>query len=234
MAPRPEETFRAALRDALTPLADAQRAAQMQAYMKSSLPYLGAPMTATRRTSKALAKELTFDSFAAFERFVRGLYGRAAFREERYAALTLLDLKQTRAFQTVEAFGLYEWLIVEGAWWDLVDEVATHRFVRLLEVEPAAMKKRLRAWSRGSNLWLRRAAIIAQVLRGEETDLALLFEVILPAVGEKEFFLRKAIGWALRAAGKSFPREVRAFVEAHRSRLSGLSIREAEKSIGAR
>lgn len=207
------------------------RAKQMQAYMKSALPYCGVPGPEARKVIKALAKPLTFGSFAEFERFVRFVWSDAKHREERYAALTLLDLKQTRVFQTMEAVPLYEFLISDGAWWDVVDEVATHRFVMLLEDERDAMVTVLRRWSKSADLWLRRSAIIAQVLRHEETELELMFELIEPAIHEKEFFLRKAIGWALRAAGREFPLEVRAYVDENAERLSGLSKREAEKSL---
>jgi 3-methyladenine DNA glycosylase AlkD len=131
----------------------------------------------------------------------------------------------------MDAVPLYEFLISDGAWWDVVDEVATHRFVKLLEADHDAMVKVLRRWAKSNDLWLRRSAIIAQVLRHEETELELLFELIEPAMHEKEFFLRKAIGWALRAAGTEFPREIRAYVDANATRLSGLSKREAEKSL---
>ena len=115
--------------------------------------------------------------------------------------------------------------------YDVLFEEKIELFVKLLEEDHDAMVKVLRRWSRSEDLWLRRAAIIAQVLRHEATELELLFEFIEPAMHEKEFFLRKAIGWALRAAGKEFPREIRAFVDANATRLSGLSKREAEKSL---
>ena len=219
------------LRERLREQGDPARATQMQAYMKSALPYFGVRGPEVRRIAKALAKPLRFESFAEFEEFVRFVWANTTHREERYATLTLLDLKQTRAFQTMDAVPLYEFLISDGAWWDVVDEVATHRFVKLLEDDHDAMVKVLRRWSKSKDLWLRRSAIIAQVLRHEETELELLFEFIEPAIHEKEFFLRKAIGWALRAAGKEFPREIRAYVDANATRLSGLSKREAEKSL---
>ncbi|MFZ5441510.1 MAG: DNA alkylation repair protein [Myxococcota bacterium] len=219
------------LRAAFEPLANAKKAGEMQAYMKSSLPYYGLPLKDGRRMMKELAKPLTFASFSEFDAFVRHVYATAKFREEKYAALSLLDLKQTRPFQTLEAVPLYEWLIVTGAWWDLVDEVATHRFEPLLEREPAAIKRVLLGWSKGGDLWLRRTAIICQVLRHEHTDLELLFATIEPAIGEKDFFLRKAIGWGLRAAGRWKPKEVRAWLTKNGERLAGLSRREAEKAF---
>jgi 3-methyladenine DNA glycosylase AlkD len=199
--------------------------------MKSALPFFGVRGPDVRKVTKELAKPLQFESFAEFERFVRFIWNNASKREERYAALTLLDIKQTRAFQTMDAVPLYEFLISDGAWWDVVDEVANHRFVKLLEDERDAMVKVLRRWSKSKDLWLRRSAIIAQVLRHEATELELMFELIEPAIHENEFFLRKAIGWALRSAGKEFPREIRAYVDKNSERLSGLSKREAEKSL---
>lgn len=219
------------LRDAFAPLADPEKAKAMQAYMKSSLPYYGLSLKEGRRLMKELARPLTFGSFGEFDAFVRAVYAGAKYREEKYAALSLLDLKQTRAFQTPEAVPLYEWLISTGAWWDLADEVATHRFLPLLEAEPKTTLKVLRGWSKGKDLWLRRTAIISQVLRHEDTDVEFLFEMIEPAIGEKEFFLRKAIGWGLRAAGRWKPKEVRAWLTEHGERLSGLSRREAEKAF---
>lgn len=231
--PTPLVTFQRQLRETLAAQADPARAAQMQAYMKSALPFFGVPMPAVRRLAKALGKSVAFDDLAQFDRFVRGLYGGATHREERYVALTLLDVKATRRFQVLEALPLYEWLIATGAWWDLVDEVATHRLLPLLESDHAATVKVLRRWSRGDDLWLRRAAIICQVLRGEAAEPKLLFELAEPSLAEKDFFLRKAIGWALRAAARHHPAEVRRYVDANAARLSALSRREAEKGLRA-
>lgn len=219
------------LRRELKARGDPKRAEQMRAYMKSALPYYGVPLPEARKVFRQLGKKLAFSDAGLFEATVRYVFTEAKRREERYAALALLALPANRKFQTIDALPLYEALIVEGAWWDLVDEVATHFLLPLLRSDRVAIEKTLRAWAASDDLWLRRSAIIAQVLAHEETDLKLLFSVIEPAIEEKEFFLRKAIGWALRAAGKEFPKEVRAFVEKHRARLSGLSIREAEKSL---
>ncbi len=220
------------LRRELKQLGDATRAAQMRAYMKSALPCYGVPLPEVREVVRRLGPALAFRDFGSFDATVRYLFREATHREERYAALALLRLPAHRKFQTPEALPLYEALIVEGAWWDLVDEVATHGLWPLLTRHRAVTEKVLRRWAASDDLWLRRSAIIAQVLAREETDLQLLFALIEPAMEEKEFFLRKAIGWALRAAGKRFPKEVRAFVEKHRGRLSPLSLREAAKSVG--
>lgn len=225
--------WQAALRKELEARRDPARAMQMQAYMKSKLPYYGVPGPELRKLVRASAKGLLFPWFDSFNAFVRTLWTGATHREERYAALTLLDLKQTRAFQTMEAIRLYEFLIVDGAWWDLVDEVATHRFLPLFETDHDAVIDVLRKWAKSDDLWLRRSAIISQVLRKDATECELLFELAEPALGEREFFLRKAIGWGLRAAGKHHPKKIRKYVDEKGDALSGLSRREAEKGLAA-
>ncbi|MCC6336822.1 MAG: DNA alkylation repair protein [Myxococcales bacterium] len=89
----------------------------------------------------------------------------------------------------------------------------------------------LRRWSKGDDLWLRRAAIIAQLRHRDATDESFLFEVIEPAVEEKEFFLRKAIGWALRALAADKPKDVERWLREHEGRAAGLTVREARRGV---
>ena len=127
-------------------------------------------------------------------------------------ALALLRTAAT-ALRTLDALPLYEELIVTGAWWDYVDAVATGPLGALLpEVAPA-----LRAWSVDADMWKRRAAIIAQVRRKGATDFALLTDCIEPNRGDREFFIRKAIGWALRAYAWVDPEAVIAYCDAARA-----------------
>ncbi|HUP44807.1 MAG TPA: DNA alkylation repair protein, partial [Thermoanaerobaculia bacterium] len=134
--------------------------------------------------------------------------------------------------QTLDALPMYEEMIVSGAWWDTVDVVAIHRVgACLLRDEPAKMKKTLRRWSKGDDLWKRRTSIIAQNTFKKETDLDLLYDCIAPSLASKEFFLRKAIGWALRQYAWTNPREVQRYVREHAAELSPLSKREALKNI---
>jgi 3-methyladenine DNA glycosylase AlkD len=125
---------------------------------------------------------------------------------------------------------LYRELIVSGAWWDLVDPIATARLPVLLARDRTRMSARMRGWAAGRDLWLRRAAILCQIKMKRDTDLTLLYDAIEPSIESREFFLRKAIGWALREHAKTDPAEVLRYVRAHRSRLSGLSKREALKA----
>jgi len=93
------------------------------------------------------------------------------------------------------------------------------------------MRRKMLAWSRSSNLWKRRTAIICQLGFKEETDLKLLYACIEPSLGSREFFLRKAIGWALRQYAWTDRAEIKKYVRLNRTRLSALSSREALKNI---
>ncbi len=126
---------------------------------------------------------------------------------------------------------MYREMIVTGAWWDLVDAVATQRLVWLLRRSPRPMARQMRAWAHSRDLWKRRSAIICQIKQRADTDLDLLHDAIAPALGEREFFLRKAIGWALREHAKTDPDEVIRYVREHKDELSPLSKREATRNL---
>jgi 3-methyladenine DNA glycosylase AlkD len=126
---------------------------------------------------------------------------------------------------------MYEEMIVTGAWWDYVDAISSKRLGALLRSYPSRMRNTMLKWSRGRNMWKRRSAIVCQLGFKEETDLDLLYACIEPSLSSKEFFLRKAIGWALRQHAWTDPREMIRYVREHDSELSVLSRREALKNI---
>jgi 3-methyladenine DNA glycosylase AlkD len=203
----------------------------MQAYTKSSMPYLGVGAVPLRRVCREVFAGLDFPSAAAWRRTVLGLWRGARYREERYCAIELAGQKRFDRFQDMAALPMYEEMIVTGAWWDLVDGIAGHRLGLLLRRFPREMREEMLAWSRSDDLWKRRSAILCQLTFKKETDLDLLHAVIEPALSSKEFFLRKAIGWALRQYAWTDPREVRRYVREHESELSGLSKREALRNV---
>jgi 3-methyladenine DNA glycosylase AlkD len=163
-----------------------------------------------------------------FEATVHALWDGAQYREERYAATALCDTDSARALRDPALLALYRDLIVSGAWWDLVDDLA-HRVGELLAGWPAVIEPQVRVWSTADDRWLRRVSIICQLGRKQSTDLDLLTAAVEANASERDFFLRKAIGWALREYARSDPAWVRAFVDAHE--LSPLSRREALKHL---
>ena len=216
-----------AIRDALRDAADPERAPGMQAYMKSAMPYRGVCRPAVRSLTTQAVRAHPPTSPADLEMTVRALWDQATFREERYAASDLL--RTPIATGRLELIPLYEHLATTGAWWDHVDELA-HRVADLHDAHPAETGEIVRRWSRSPDLWLRRLAIIGQLGRKHRLDPSLLAEVIEPNVTNTEFFIRKAIGWALRDHARVEPDWVRGFVSSHPA-LSGLSQREALKHL---
>jgi 3-methyladenine DNA glycosylase AlkD len=220
------------LRAALVEAADPARAPGMQAYMKSAIPYLGVSSVPLKRLCKAQFNGLSWPDSEAWQRDVLALWRGAEFREERYAAIELTGVKAARGFHTLSALPMYEEMIVTGAWWDYVDIIAGHRLWAILQAEGGPMKRAMLAWSIDTDMWRRRSAILCQLKAKTGTDLDLLYACIEPSIDSKEFFLRKAIGWALREYTKTDAEEVRRYVAAHADRLSGLSRREALKNVG--
>jgi 3-methyladenine DNA glycosylase AlkD len=225
------DTLAKTLRTRLSAIAEPDRAPGMQAYMKSAMPYLGVSTVPLRAACKAVFANLRYADSVEWQRDVLDIWRGAEFREERYAAIELTGIRAARPFQTLDALGLYEEMIVTGAWWDYVDAIATQRLWAILQHDPAAMKRRMLAWSRDENMWKRRSAILVQLKAKEQTDLDFLYACIEPSLDSKEFFLRKAIGWALRQYAWTDPAEVKRYVAANEARLSGLSRREALKNI---
>jgi 3-methyladenine DNA glycosylase AlkD len=140
-------------------------------------------------------------------------------------------VKRAAQFQIPAAMPLYEEMIVTGAWWDFVDEIASRRVGPILQNYPGPMGKKMLSWSRSENFWKRRTSILCQLGFKRSTNLDLLYACIEPSLDSKEFFLRKAIGWALRQYAWTDPAEIRAYVRRNKERLSSLSQREALKNI---
>jgi 3-methyladenine DNA glycosylase AlkD len=221
------------IRATLATAGDPDRAAGQQAYMKSAMPYRGI----TSPQLKALLRPILADPAhripdrAGWERAVRDLWDGATHREERYAAIALTGHRTYRAWQDPDTLALYRHLVVTGAWWDLVDEVASNRVGPILLAHNTVVAPVVAGWAEDEDLWLRRTSIISQLTFKERTDLALLRHAIEANLDDPSFWLRKAIGWALRQYARTDPDWVRRTVAEYGDRLSGLSRREALKHL---
>ncbi|NUS41755.1 MAG: DNA alkylation repair protein [Terrabacter sp.] len=234
MTTGPHPDLVSAVRAALEQQADPVRAAAQQRYMKSAMPYFGLGSPQLKATLAPLLRDpalamLSRDQWIAT---VRALWEEATHREQWYAAIALARHRPYRAWVDSDAMPLWERLIRAGAWWDVVDDIATHLVRDTVLAAPAVEGLRMREWAADDSLWVRRAAIICQVGAGARLDQALLADVVEPNIDDRDFFSRKAIGWALRDHARHDPEWVLAFVTAH-PHLSGLSRREALKHLGA-
>ena len=242
MAARAHRPLVDAVRAALAEAGDPARAARQQRYMKSAMPYRGLTTPELRAAVRDVLaapanRPGTADEWAAT---VRALWDEATYREERYAALAVARDRSASAFRAAGALELYRHLVETGAWWDLVDETATHLVRDELLADPARVGPIMRAWAHDPDRWVRRAAILSQVGARDRVDLVLLADVVVPNLegaatagpsGRQDFFIRKGIGWALRDASYRHPDWVVAFVAAHRRAMAGLTVREALKQV---
>ncbi|WP_374455254.1 DNA alkylation repair protein, partial [Nocardioides sp.] len=196
-------TYVGAVRAALAEVGDPARAAQQQAYMKSALPYVGLAAPQLRALLRPLLAEERFVDRAQWEHAVLELWDDATHREEWYAAVALLRHRSYREWLDPELLPLLEHLVRTGAWWDVVDEVATHLVGDVLLGHRDDVTPTMDAWSvDGDSLWIRRTAMIAQLHHQERTDTDLLERVLVANLDDtafgRDFFVRKALGWALR------------------------------------
>ncbi|PZG37138.1 DNA alkylation repair protein [Spongiactinospora gelatinilytica] len=221
--------LREAIRQALTVAAEPTKAEAMRAYMKSDMPFLGVQAVPRRAALKKVFARHRILAAPEWRKTSLAIWRAAEYREERYAAIELTGYRYYRPWQTLYTLPMYEEMIVTGAWWDYVDDLAVHRIGGLLAAFPDTMRPLMLDWSRADDLWKRRAAILSQNRFRHGTDLGLLYACIEPSLSDTDFFARKAIGWALREYAKVDPREVVRYVE-HKG-ISGLSRREALRNV---
>jgi 3-methyladenine DNA glycosylase AlkD len=203
--------------------ADPEKAAGMSAYLKDQFAFLGIQKpereALTKEFLKAKKKEKGIDWA-----FVEQCYARP---EREFHYLTISYVLQIKESLTPDDLGRIESLITRRSWWDTVDMYNIP--LGLMSLKYPQIKQELKAWITSDNLWLRRMSIIFQLHLKKETDTAFLAEAIESNLGSKEFFINKAIGWALREYSKTDPEWVRVFIASHE--LAPLSVREASKYI---
>lgn len=216
------------LSSALEPHANPSKAEAMQAYLKTEMPMYGINKPLLRQVFRQLHQVWTPASAAEWQAVVQHLWS-LPHREEKFAAIEVLA--KHKRFHTPDSVPLMEALIREGAWWDLVDEVVCRAVSPMFLKQRGALQPTIERWGDDDDVWVRRAALISQLKHRDHTDLELLFRLCRRRAPETVFWIRKAIGWALREASKHHPSEVRAFMETHGHELSGLSRREASKYL---
>lgn len=235
----PDSTLVEAIRAALDDpgVGDPERAVAQRAYMKSPMPFRG---ISKPELTAILAPLLRDPALAPTTReewadAVRSLWDHATHREEWYAALAVAGHRSARPWQDPDALPLYRHLVVTGGWWDVVDPVAADLVGPILLSHRDVVTPIMRSDAVDTHLWVRRTAILAQLKHRGATDVDLLTNVIDAnlegSLHGRDFFIRKAIGWALRQYARTDPDWVRAFVQSRGDRLSGLSRREALKHL---
>ncbi len=219
------------VRTALAAAGDPVRAVRQQQYMKSEMPFHGLASPELTALLRPLLAAYRPTTRREWEATVRALWDEATHREERYAALALARHRTARPWRDAAVLPLARHLVLTGAWWDYVDDIASHLAGAALEADRRRATPVLWAWATDEDVWVRRTAVLCQLGRREDTDLELLRHAVESNVDDTSFWLRKAIGWALREHARHDPDWVLAEVERLDGRISGLSRREALKHL---
>ncbi|KAF0834378.1 DNA alkylation repair protein [Ornithinibacter aureus] len=235
-APR---TLVTAVRDALADPAvgDPERAVAQRAYMKSPMPFrgLGKPELTVLLRPLLGDRALVPHTREEWSDAVRDLVDHATHREEWYAALAVAGHRVARPWQDPDTLALYRHVVTSTCWWDIVDPVAADFIGPILLSHRDVVTPLVRADAVDPHLWVRRTAILAQLKHRAATDVDLLADVLDAnlegSLHGKDFFIRKAVGWALRQHARVDADWVREYVDSRASRLSGLSRREALKHL---
>lgn len=219
-------TFLDGLKQIFNEYYHAANAAAQKAYMLNQFEHMG--IVAAKR--RKLCKEY-FKTGASLSRFEVEMIVKECFRqperEFQYAGVELLVFyKKNWQEATIE---LIEYCILTKSWWDSVDHVASECLGNYFRLFPKKIKPVTNKWNQSDNIWLQRSSIMFQKSFKQQTDTDLLSKYILYLKGSDEFFIRKAIGWALREYAKTNPDWVKKFV--HSSKLHSLSEREALKHL---
>ncbi|MFI8536896.1 DNA alkylation repair protein [Streptomyces aquilus] len=209
--------------------ADPARAAPMRAYMKNVAPFLGLTTPVRRALSRTVVEGTPRPDETDCTAVALRCW-RLPEREYQYFAVDYL-----RRHARVLSSGFLpvaRHLVSTVPWWDTVDLLAAHVVGALVAADPA-LKADMDAWIVDEDLWIARTALLHQLCYKERTDTERLFTYCLHQSGHPDFFIRKAIGWALREYAKTDPEAVRGFLAREKGRFAPLSVREALKNIGA-
>jgi 3-methyladenine DNA glycosylase AlkD len=201
-------------------------APQMSRYMKNRFSFYGVKSPERKELQRQFIYKNGKLAISDAEKEVLGIWNNCK-REVNYAIVDIL--KHKSYWQQEQSIDLAEWLIVHQSWWDTVDAIATHCVGHYMKQHPEKMEEYSAKWVLSDNMWLNRTAIIFQLKYKKETNFELLKQNIRHHSGNEEFFIRKAIGWALREYSKVAPKAVAEFIT--EVQLQNLSIREATKYL---
>lgn len=212
---------------AYTPLADPERGAQEQRYMKDVAPFLGLVTAERRKAQRAAWRGMDEPPEPDLWAAVTALWQRPE-REYHYAAIELVA-----RFRVIVAPERLDHeirdLVVTKSWWDTVDLASSTVINPLVTAHPNLVAV-MWQWNRSGDQWLVRASIQHQRGRGNTTDVPLVIAMCAPHADDRRFFVAKAIGWALRDLARVEPGAVRAFLAAH-PRLPAVARREADRGL---
>ena len=215
-----------ALVEVFTDHADPEKAAAMTAYMKNHFPFVGLQKPVRAELQKEFLAAAKNESITTVHKIVKELWSLPE-REYQYVAMELLVA--TKRKWNEDSLLVFETLALQRSWWDTVDLITSKLFGGYCRKEHERYKELFLDYASKENIWLNRVAIIHQLTYKAATDMVLFEEIFLRCGHKKEFFIQKAIGWALRQYSSVDPNAVIRFAEKHP--LSALARREALRKL---
>lgn len=215
-----------ALKELFEKNADTAQAAPMKKYMRDQFEYLGIKTPKNAALQKEFYAKHGLPNVSELDMILRDLWSLPQ-REFQYVGLGLLNKLEKKL--PAKFIKTIEYLIVTKSWWDTVDAIAGHTVGTHFRRFPELRETYLPRWRASKNIWLKRTAILFQLNYKKETDFELLCDIIRENLDSKEFFINKAIGWALRQYARVNPSAVSKFVKS--TPLHPLSRREAMKHL---
>jgi len=204
-----------------------EHAGRQEAYMKYQMPFWGIPAHQVEEIAYSVFNQHPPLTQSEYRHLLRYLFVHGSRREEWYAAI--LMSRKFKKFIHISNVDLYIEIVQKSQWWDIVDTIAVNLIGPSLVTQD--LRKWLIPWINHPDIWVRRTALLTQLKYREKTDYDVLKELIRTIEHETEFFIRKAIGWALREYAYTDPAAVSIFVDERAGCLSNLSVREAQKGL---
>ena len=200
-------------------------AESMSKYMKAKFRFLGVRATTRTEIYKKYFPDTRKTKTIDWD-FVESCWNK---EEREFQYVVVYYLKAMQKFLKREDISRLKYLIVTKSWWDTVDLLA--KVVGSLVIRIEGYDQIMLEWSKDSNIWLKRVAILYQLSLKDKVDEIILDKILVNNLGDSEFFINKAIGWALRDYAKYNPEWVREFIKKNMDNMANLSIREASKYI---
>jgi 3-methyladenine DNA glycosylase AlkD len=218
------------IRQQLRALADPKRAEGEKKYLKSPMKHYGLTVPQLHKIAKNWVKENSALSIDEVINFIHDLW-ESEWHEERWLATDILT--ERRGDLTMTHLPEVEHMVKTAIGWAQLDDIAAWLVGTLYEKDPVRMSQVFRKWITENNFWVQRAALLGQLvpLREGRGDFALFRELSTPLLTEKEFFIRKAIGWVLRERAKKNPLDTFSYVKKYGHQMSGLTYREATRRL---
>jgi 3-methyladenine DNA glycosylase AlkD len=207
--------------------ANANNAKSMKAYMLNQFEFLGVKTPDRRAISKTVFKQNIVNTSHELSTLVKELW---AFNQREWQYIAIECLAYYKKLWQPQTISLIQYLLTTKSWWDTVDAIASYILSDYFKKFPELIIT-TEAWNTSNNMWLQRSSIMFQKAWKKQTNIQLLSQYILRHACSKEFFIQKAIGWALREYSKTNPKWVLNFIEQHKSLLSTLSYKEGIRNI---